>query len=197
MSLNGDSHWISNKKRTPFSQWIWEQRDNGLDSYVDRMSITDVDWIVHKYRDRTGRDNMGKVDLFMLLELKTKGREMPPAQQDTLRIVNALFRHYAEKSNGTLNPFKLEVRDIFLRDRVVEHRYVKYFGAFLLELEGERPDEGKIKWHGRTIDEQTLVRVLAFDIDPRSLQPRDERDHHGKERKQMNLPGLSGRESAT
>ena len=160
---------------SPFSEWI--RGEPGLHSIRDRICIHDTDYWIHQYRARRDRVGERMVDSILAIELKTHEARLGFAQRDTLRLVAAGMRQAFYTKDGKVRTLKIDCGN--------EIRIVRIYGYFLLRLQDDRPDtDGWIEWHGRQIDKETLIKILRFDIDPRTLRERSDRRHHVPSKKQ-------------
>ena len=161
------------KDDSPFGDWI--RHHAGLDSIRERLSITDSDYWIHRYRAHSDKNGERAVDQIMLVELKTNMRDVPFAQRDTLVLVNQLLRRASKRPDGRRS-------HVLLKGIISgETRRVRCFGVHLLQLGSTRPDNsaGSILWDHRYLTEEMLVEVLRFDRDPDSPMRRmDLRRHH-------------------
>jgi len=162
-------------KDTPFSAWLRAEPELG--SYEHGITITDIDYIFHRYAAPVDRVGTRELQLMMHLELKSNGAPAPnPSQAETL-----FFEHQILKSSKERK-----------RTDDKEDVLVKHFGVFILWLNGSSPADstiilwgvftrkGGIKWH-KIKDVKTLIRILRFDIHPRTLIPNPLRRHHKDE----------------
>jgi len=138
---------------SPFSDWVRNHR--GLDSSEQQaaLSISDVDYVVHKYLTRC--NTTGRVlaqTHMMLIELKTRGGRISESQRDTLRILNRALEEANHKRIQTRRGLKTFI----------------YHGLHLLRLSGKTPDDSKIIWwDGSVITSDTHVQLLRFERRPR------------------------------
>lgn len=162
---------------TPFGQWI--RHHPGLESIRERLSVSDSDYWIHRYRAHTDKVGERAVDSIMLVELKTHMRDLPYAQRDTLLLVNQLLRMVSARPDGRR-------RHVTLKGvRPGEHRRVRCFGVHVLQLSGDRPDSSDvILWDGKYLTEDLLVEVLRFERDPDNPMKAtpDLRRHHTSKR---------------
>lgn len=154
---------------TPFSRWI--RSEPLLDSIRERLSIMDTDYWIHQYRAHTDRIGERKIDSIMCVELKTHQAELGFAQRDTLRLIAAMFRKVNYTKDGKCRTVTLDMGN--------ELRSVRMYGYFVLRLERDTPSTGWIEWSGRQVNIETLIELLTFKRDPRTLNLRSERRHHG------------------
>ena len=154
---------------SPFDRWI--RAEPKLDSIKERLYICDADYWVHQYRSHSDRVGDRAIDSIMLVELKTYSADLPWNQRDTLKLINEGFRRaFLTKDN--------RVRTQRMRFGP-EVRWVRIYGVFLLQLSADSPDKSEsMLWHGRRIDIETLIEILAFQRNPRTLNRRGERRHH-------------------
>lgn len=154
---------------SPFSQWI--RAEPKLDSIRERLYICDADYWIHQYRAHRDRIGERMIDSIMLIELKTFSSGLPFNQRDTLKLINEGFRRAFSDGDGKIKTLRFTFGS--------EVRLVRIYGAFLLRLNTDRPDTSNvIEWHGRKIDLDTLIEILSYRRDPRTLRPRGERRHH-------------------
>lgn len=156
----------------PFSSWLREQRD--LDSVNASLNIADADYIFHRYR--THEDAMGsrEVQLAMIVELKTFGRDPPYAQSEIL-----YYHHQVLSSESFRNVHRPNGQSPIA---------FWHFGVFVLQLPGDRPDSdeyvrwgrfgkgGALEWTLGT--SSGLPRLLRFDLRPDNFRMLSTRRHH-------------------
>jgi hypothetical protein len=173
-----------------FGRWIRENEE--LDSQKQHIVIYDMDYIVHKYKTHHGRS----FQLLMIIEVKTRNSDMTDAQRDTLYILSQLTQNRRE-NNATLgssnkwnsNEFhklSTSVTSVWspMQQKMVS---VKSFGLYKLQFSNLGPaDSEEILWNGKPIKQETLTKLLRFDIDPNGFRPIEDlfRVHH----KRKNLP---------
>jgi hypothetical protein len=156
-----------------FSRWIRENAD--LDS-ADGYSVSDQDYWIHKYKtDDRGRD----LQLMMMVEIKTLGKELSPAQRDTLSLANQVMRNRRQTPTKELRyqagHAPLKARS-YLAGRDVQ---VRLFGIHVLTFSGLGPSDSTwMTWDRKQINEEQLTRILRFDLDPDTLAPLELRVHH-------------------
>ena len=157
---------------TPFGDWI--RRHPGLKSIQERLSVSDSDYWIHRYRAHTDKVGERAVDSIMLVELKTHLRDLPFAQRDTLVLVNQLLRMVSVRPDGRRRHVTLK------GSNPGERRRVRCFGVHVLQLSGDRPDRSEvILWDGKYLTEDFLVEVLRFERDPDyPMKTPDLRRHH-------------------
>ena len=154
---------------SPFSDWL--RKEKSLDSVKQNLSITDADYWIHQYRETTDSCGTRGIESIMMIELKTNSASLPFAQRDTLKLINAGFHNAFYDQAGRVVTKKVQIDN--------KTRFVRFYGAFLLQIDTDRPDTSKtIKWHGKVISYQVLLNVLAFKRDPRTLNERDDKRHH-------------------
>jgi hypothetical protein len=137
------------------------------------LCIVNHDYTIHQYRAHRDKIGERKIDSLMEVELKTWQSDLSYAQRDTWEIKAALHKETCCRKDGRTRTFRLEVSG--------QIRVVRPYGYFRLRLERQRPDDGGwIEWSGRVVDTDTLVDILRFEIDPRTLTRRrkNERRSH-------------------
>lgn len=135
------------------------------------LSVSDNDVTIHRYM--TSVDGIGtrEVQAIMQIEVKTRLGKPPTAQMDTLSKLN-MFAEQKETRQGI----------------------VRFFGVFILVMDGLDPDDSKsmfwgvipkalivtdakkLKW--KMIDRRDLIKLLRFEIHPATFEPNTFRRHH-------------------
>lgn len=135
------------------------------------LSVSDNDVTLHRYM--TSVDSVGtrEVQAIMQIEVKTRLGKPPSAQMDTLSKLN-MFAGHLETRQG----------------------HVRFFGVFILVIDGTDPDNSKsmfwgvipkslivtdakrLKW--RMIDRADLISLLRFEKHPATFDPNTFRRHH-------------------
>lgn len=168
--------WITHE--TSFGRWI---RNNQKLNSGFGYAITDQDYWVHKFKTYSDPKHGDRdFQLIMLVEIKTMGIPLSESQSDTLHIVNQLMRNRKQTPTKDLAwqaGYSQTIRvDSLLNKRKVT---VRAYGMHVLTFSGLGPDDSEsIKWDRRTISLDMLTSLLAFDLDPDTLQPLDLRNHH-------------------
>src|SRR5262245_9562331 len=73
-----------------FNQWV--RRHPELASSAGFL-VTDVDLVLHQYRDMTDQCGDRTVQLLMFVEVKTNGAAPSPSQDDTLHVFGQVLRN--------------------------------------------------------------------------------------------------------
>jgi hypothetical protein len=169
---------------TSFGRWIRE--NPRLDSQKEHIVVYDLDYVVHKFRTHYGRT----IQLIMMLEVKTRNSDMTEAQRDTMYLLSQLTENRRRNKEINSKPDKWVTNTPHsgsfgsfnayspLAKRFVD---VKSFGLFKLQFSHLGPDDSEfIGWNGKPIDNETLERLIRFDIDPVTFKPIEElfRSHH-------------------
>ena len=152
------------KKDTPFDRWV--RGHPGLDSAPAgaALSITDIDYCIHKYivRDKSNKRQLNRQHI-MLLETKEWMAEPAYAQSDTFNAIHQMLR----ASHHTVVHLKRGHVKIF------------YHGIHLLQFSATCPDDSDtIRWDGKKIAKTSLLEILRFERDARTLRTREDRSHH-------------------
>lgn len=158
-----------------FSAWI--RGEPRLDSIKERLCVMDRDYWIHQYRAHTDRVGERKIDSIMCVELKEFEAQPRFAQRDTLQLLAAMYVKTNYTKDGKIRTIRLDMGN--------EIRLLRMYGYFVLRLETNTPETGWIEWQGRQVDIDTLVEILSFKRDPRTLYPRSERRHHVASVKQI------------
>lgn len=153
-----------NAVEEPFNQWIRNHPELGSAPNEAALSITDVDFIIHKYivADKSNGRQLPRQHI-MLLEHKSFMAQPRSAQRDTFK---AIHRMLLAGHHSTAH---------LLRG------YVKlfYHGFHCVRFDGTYPGDSKqIVWDRRPIREPTLVKLLRFELHAHTLRPREDRSHH-------------------
>ncbi len=135
------------------------------------LSVSDNDVTIHRYM--TSVDGLGtrEVQAIMQIEVKTRLGKPPTAQMDTLSKLN-----------------------MFAKQKETRQGIVRFFGVFILVMDGLSPDDSKLMFWGiipkslivtdakklkwRSIDRNDLIRLLRFEIHPATFEPNVFRRHH-------------------
>lgn len=174
---------------TPFDSWIRNHPE--LDSRTESIGVTDSDKWIHKYRIRneSGRQEHG-IDHLMLIEVKTHSKDVPFSQRDTLDVIDQLCRKSSVRDNG--RRYSVAIRDR-RAGRSGMIRSVRWLGAHVLRMSGDRPDNSQIVlWDMRDVTEKELIEILRFDRDPDHIEKfLDTRRHHRRPFKEQHLDMFS------
>lgn len=164
--------WHANE--TLFSRWLREHEHLKSE---DGYAITDIDYLVHKFKSHHGRE----FQLIMQVEVKTLGAEISASQRDTLHIHNQIIRNRRQtptklvKHQAGSGP--LNVVSLVARKRI----RVMHFGLHSLQFQGLGPQDSKwIKWDRNEVSEEQLSQIMQMELDPDTLKPMGEilRLHH-------------------
>jgi hypothetical protein len=147
-----------------------------LDARQVGITVNDVDWTIHKYKDNA--DGLGKrtVHLLMNIEVKAFGAMPSSQQRQTLFFQHQLLDH---KRRALVDSMGGQA----------SKRSVWHFGYYVLSIAGAAPgpDHDIVQWcrfdgQGdlipRTIQVPQLVKVLRFEHRPDTLRPLKLRRHH-------------------
>jgi hypothetical protein len=175
---------------TSFGRWI---RGNPKLESRNGLAVYDIDYIVHRFKTFEGRE----YQFIMLIEVKTHNSTMPDAQKDTLFILAQLIENrrtnnaMREGNSNQVVRKKLSNGPLYVHSMVSGKKVrVKCFGVYQLVFSGSGPDDSEtIKWNKKSIDTDTLTRLLNFDIDPDTFVDIAEstRNRHKKKKDQLFL----------
>lgn len=161
-----------------FKQWM--RGHPGLLS-EDGLCVFDIDFLVHKFKvPFDDKRKTRQVQCMMMVEIKTFGADLRPAQEDTMRILSMVMRnrrtneHRKTTIRKQIGGLANKVYSSMLRREVS----LRLYGVHVLQFEKTSPLNGWMKWDGKLIIEDQLVGLLNFDIDPDSMLPIDFRRHH-------------------
>lgn len=156
---------------TLFGRWIRNNSD--LESQYG-YCVTDQDYWIHRFKTYGNR----AFQLLMLVEVKTNGASLTPAQTDTLHIINQFLRNRRStptKESGWQPGNVLNAYSTMNGAQVS----VRAYGMHVLKFSGLGPDDSaEIWWDDNLICPEKLTQILRFDLDPDSLRPIDLRNHH-------------------
>lgn len=147
---------------------MWLRNNASLDSRKHCMSASDMDYVVHKFKDEQDARGSRLVQCVMVVEVKEHGAEPRFAQTDTmLGLLDSLLKNC---DNNYVNwPYRGGMRRCYIRS----------FGVRLLQFSGTSPlDSDEIRWDGRVITENQLNWLLGFKIHPVTFKPFSLRRHH-------------------
>lgn len=156
----------------------WMRGNPALDSKIDRFAVTDLDVIVHRYRDRHAVNPKLRVDNLMVLETKSHARGPVLgsfSQSDTYALLNALWTSKVKRgeSHWRVRSYVTYVNG--------EKRRARWWGVHSLAMSGDRPENSAAFWWDDKADPittDTLNQLLRFERDPYTLELVDYRDHH-------------------
>lgn len=167
---------------TIFGRWI---RNNPRLASVDGTCVLDSDYWVHRfktYNPQNGRPSRD-IQCIMLVEVKTNGCDLNPAQRDTLHIINQIIRN--RRSTPTKDAIHQAGTSVVKAKSLISKVPVSAwcYGAHLLQFSGLGPDDSEeIRWDkNKVITKEQLTSLLNFDLNPDTLQEMDFRIHHYKE----------------
>lgn len=174
----------------PFGQWIRSRGD--LHSVVHGITVNDIDYTIHRYKDNV--DGLGRrtVHLMVNIEAKTFGALPDNNQRQTL-----FFQHQRLEGKGPL----VDAHD-------GSRKSVWHFGFYVLVMDGADPgpDDSTVRWCSfddegrlvpRTITVAHLARILRFDFRPDTLGKLDLRRHHATNKVVIVAPTPLGFERET
>jgi hypothetical protein len=117
------------------------------------------------------------IENIQLIECKAFNASMPFAQRDTLDVVDRMLRKATIDGNGRRRTMKI---DDSRPGRPGCHRLMRFYGAHVVQMSGDRPDQSdRLLWDGKEITEQLLVELLGFVRDPdKPTRFVDSRRHH-------------------
>lgn len=179
-----------------FGTWLRQQP--GLDSREFNLSISDVDFIIHRFsaRNEAQRTNVARiVEHLQIIEVKANSATAPFAQWDTFQVLNDMLLQATAGTGGRRRPVKVPDRRY---GASAGKRQARWLGVHLLQLSGDRPDNSdRIVWDGLDVNEQILVELLRFDRDP--MHPArflDLRRHHKRPARELHPDLLAALEGA-
>lgn len=161
---------------TSFSRWLRMRPD--LDSSVG-LCVADVDYIIHRFK--TANDGR-EFQCLMMVEVKTQSRNTSDSQRDTLSIFSQFLRNRKNTPTAKIPAKQADATVINKARSYILKRdvNVRLFGFHLLQFQQTGPDDGWIKWDNKPIDQETLAKLIRFDLDPDKITPLDLRNHHLK-----------------
>lgn len=171
---------LSVSTEAPIKAWI--RSNEHLDSRRACLCIGDSDLWVQRYGTRLTPKGVDRaVQYLMLVEIKTHGGRLNPAQRDLLLIVNDLLRTKAWKDQREAGAFvtghQQNVRVVHSR---INQRWVMIhcYGVHLLQLSGSTPEDSEtIRWDRKQITRQQLTELIRFDLSPDTLRRMEHRSH--------------------
>lgn len=130
---------------TSFGRWIRAQKELPSSKYC----VIDQDFWVHKFKTDIGRE----IQLIMFVEIKTHNSKMSPAQNDTMNVINKIFRGEYRLLSG------------FGKNVII-----RAFGHHCLRFSKTGPDDSTgIYWDDKNINKIQLLDLLQFNIHPDDL----------------------------
>jgi hypothetical protein len=123
---------------TPFGLWV---RKYGPDSVREGLSIQNLDYVVHNYKQN-----------WMTCIEEKRFRAYPKfAQVDTHSIVDQLLQNGASTGAPVLT-------------QRGERVHITYNGFHRLRFEHTTPDDGWMEWDGRRITREQLLHILRYGV---------------------------------
>lgn len=173
---------------TDFSKWIRDQPE--LDSKVHSLSIHNIDWVVHQFKTAEDKNGTRELNNLMIIEEKRFGAGPSFAQRDTFRVLDQML----QKTLNVKQQSRQAARAWVWNERG-ERVLVRYYGFHVLQFSHSGPDDSEmIKWNSKIIDKEKLMKLLRFELNPKTLARRDitERRHHrNREREEPLFDGLN------
>lgn len=157
----------------------WIRRNPSLDSRDVGISITDIDAVVHRYMRPSEMKNRDRsLQELMFVEIKTFGAEVQFAQRDTLNKTNAAIRSIVGNPIGGVTGCRAS--SCFMADGTELH----FWGIHCLRMNAACPATSDwIVWDKHKITVEQLESLLAFDLNPYTLRPRDPKRRRHKRKK--------------
>jgi hypothetical protein len=159
-------------QETLFGRWI---RNNPSLESRSGYCVVDQDYWVHRFKTYAGKE----FQCLMLVEIKTMGADLTPAQTDTLHIINQFLRNRRQTPTKEL---RFQAGNFVNAYSTMNGRrvQVRAYGMHVLRFSGLGPQDSEwITWDRSEIDVDTLTKVLRFDLDPDDIsKPLDLRSHH-------------------
>jgi hypothetical protein len=161
---------------SPFSQWLRAVQE--LDSQKQGVVVTDLDYVIHRYKSEYGRMAQG----IMVVEVKTNGAEPEAWQVDTLQLLSQLVRNDRKTPTkvrrGAVNE-GLIAPTMAYSEMFGEWITLNAAGAHLLQMSGTNPEDSEwLCWDRKPITKEQLVALFRFDLHPYTLEPWSLRVHH-------------------
>lgn len=177
--------WHSSE--TLFGRWIRNCKD--LDSRLG-FSVSDQDYWIHRYKTHTDSIGTREFQLLMLVEIKTFGAELSDAQTDTLHMANQLMRNRTQTPTKDLKWQAGQAPQAVYSAMLKRNVEMRAYGMHVLTFSHLGPDDSEwMRWNRTPIDEQQLIGLLRFDLDPDTLGPLDLRRHHAAPHRSLALFG--------
>lgn len=165
----------SHTQETAFERWV--RNHHALDSRKSGIVRFDCDVLLHKYLTPTDKKGTRDIQCVMFIEVKMHGANVGEAQRDTLSMFSQVLLNRRPNIHG---PKKgIHAKDHCPPSRCKSHilgREVSLhlFGGHLLQFEHESPgDSGWIAWDYKPINEEMLLKLLRFELNPHTLRPID------------------------
>lgn len=150
---------------------------------------------MHRFFTHVDGKGTRDVQCQMFVETKSNGAELGDEQRDVLHMVNQCVRTtpwLKQKTNvgRFAKGHGQNVRRVFSvkNGRTIE---LRHYGVHLLRMSGSNPDNSEwLIWDDETVDVQTLIKLLRFDLDPDTLKPMDLRRHKRGVDDHPRIPGI-------
>lgn len=149
-------------RREPVMKWINEHPLLRSGRHEAALSVQDVDAVIHRYwvRDATNGRRL-EINHIMLIEIKTYRAKPDNSQRNTLNVLHCTL----SRGNGISVQSKIDgfVFEVF------------YHGVHLLQLSHETPNDSDVMWWDtEPITTEQLVKLLRFELDAKTLRPRED-----------------------
>lgn len=152
-------------EETGFGRWLRAQ--DALPSFGARecFVFSDIDYVVHRYMWNGSRNKQ----IVMLIEVKTNDAPISNSQGDTLYKLNALLTDYQRHEQACTGvPLGRYTNGSVDKSNLA---YIKCAGVHVLTMSGDSPDNSRrIVWGRKKITSDQLVRILRFDIHPKTMK---------------------------
>jgi len=174
---------------TDFERWMRGHRDLRSGDGIVRF---DLDVLLHRYKFQRDGKSDRTVQAMMFVEVKTYMAEPSLCQRDTLGVLNEILRN--RRKNMHQDPRRqrndpiTRVYSKVARKEITIHLY----GGHLLQLSHTTPENSdRMVWDWKhVIDQNQLVRLLRFELDPDTLRAIDLRRRYMNFTIRPFLPGF-------
>lgn len=161
---------------TAFERWM--RNHESMDSRIEGIVRFDCDVVLHRYLQKIDKAGTRDIQCLMLIEVKSRGADVAASQEDTLSMLSQVLRN--RRRNRHQSKLGRHAEDRIAPCRTYSKKLRRKvtlwsFGIHLLQMAHDSPEDSEwMTWDRTTpIDQDRLLKILRFEIDPDTLRPID------------------------